>query len=109
MTYLDQFNSAMKCKTGKAAAVWLEKEVRRYWVEHGIKRVQARLVILANLGYMAGYFKPSVSKKVWRLFGAKHPIFGRPEQAAKLSPDNCMRLGMEIAGPMITRLGKEGP
>lgn len=98
MTYAQQFDSAMKCKTRKEAQVWFEKEVRRYWVEHGIKKTKAMEIILSNLGYMAGYYDRSVSEKVWKLFGAEHPVFGPPDKAVKLSPENCARLGMELIG-----------
>lgn len=97
MTYKEQFDSALKCKTRKEAKAWVEKEVVRYWQEFGIAKDEAERTILSNLGYMAGYYEDAVMTKIYRLFRAEHPIFGAPQQAKKVSPENAVRIGQEMA------------
>ena len=74
MTYREQFESAMKCETEDEAKTWLDAEVKRCVFAYGQSPDEARMVILHNLGYMAGYYDPSYSQKVFNLFGAHHPF-----------------------------------
>jgi len=76
MTYAEQFESALRCKTPEDATAWLNREVTRYKTKFGIEPEEARRTILINLGYMAGYYDRSVGEKIESLFGARHPIFG---------------------------------
>lgn len=49
------------------------------WNVEGVEptRENAERIMLNNLGYWAGYHNPDTGKRVQKLFGAKHPIFGR--------------------------------
>jgi hypothetical protein len=86
-TYREQFDSAMKCRDKAEATAWLEAEVARYVAEYKQESKQARSVILANLGYMAGYYDSATAKKVHELFGATHPIFGSSDYFETVSPE----------------------
>lgn len=37
---------------------------------------EARIQVLSNLGYFAGYYSPETFNRVMRLFGTAHPVFG---------------------------------
>lgn len=95
MTYREQFEEALKCETEEAAQAWIDKEIVRYKEDFGVEAERARETIMSNIGYMAGYYDDGVARKIYRLFKAPHPIFGTPTQKEKLTPENCIRLGME--------------
>lgn len=95
MTYREQFEEAMKCKTEEEASLWMVKEIIRYKEDFRIEADQARETILSNIGYMAGYYDDKVAKKIYELFKAPHPVFGPPGTAKKISSENILRLGME--------------
>lgn len=75
-TYRQQFDEALACETKEQAGKWFAEEVRRYETDFGKSAEEARSIIRANLGYMAGYYDHATAKKVDELFGAGHPVFG---------------------------------
>jgi len=76
-TYGEQFDEALACKDSVEAGAWLEQEISRYKIEFDIVQEKARETIMANLGYMAGYYDHVTADRIYELFGAVHPIFGR--------------------------------
>ena len=91
----DQFDEAMNCETPADARQWLNAEVARYEMEFGKPADEAKAIILANLGYMAGYYNDAIAKKVNRLFGATHPSPGREGESQVIK--ECEFCGAPIA------------
>jgi len=91
MTYLELFDSAMRCTTKEQADAWMEVEVQALLdaatanSDTTLNEPAARESIKSTLGYMAGYGDDTVRDKVRDLFDALHPIFGdhrpTPEEA----------------------------
>ena len=75
-SYGQQFDEALACETKEEAEVWLQGEIERYEEEFGISPEEAKSTILANLGYMAGYYDAATAVKIRDLFGALHPMLG---------------------------------
>jgi len=97
MTYLELFDSAMRCTTKEQADAWMDEQVRNLMSRSPIPdrpqdEVMARECIRSTLGYMAGYHNDRVRHKVCDLFDAVHPIFGdkRP------TPEEAFALGLEM-------------
>ena len=44
---------------------------------------EARITILSNIGYYAGYYDQETAERCYRLYGAVHPIFGRTQPTAE--------------------------
>ena len=96
-TNQEQFDEAMSCITTTEAQAWLEAEIVRYEKEFGQPAEVARRVILANLGYMAGYYDAAVAKKVANLFGAVHPIFGTADYHNTVTAEQALEAGYNAA------------
>ena len=49
---------------------------------------EAERIMSSNLGYFAGYYDAEVGEKIYQLYGAAHPVFGRstptPQQAFEM-------------------------
>ena len=97
MTYKQQFEAAMKCETLEEAKHWLTEEILRYGCEYGQSVDEAKVVILANLGYMAGYYDHETAQKVHKLFGAVHPVFGCADYHNQVTPEQAFAAGQAAA------------
>lgn len=104
-TYGEEFAEALACNTKEEAQAWLEKNIREREKEYGQSSVEARKIILSNLGYMAGYYDKETSQKVYDLFQAEHPIFGTPNYWSTLIPEEAFRAGQSL---MESRIQKDG-
>jgi hypothetical protein len=49
----------------------------------GYSEADARGILLANIGYFAGYYPDSVADAAYELFRTEHPIFGRTHPTAE--------------------------
>ena len=87
------FERALKVETPQEAEEWIQGEMSL--IEMGDDESK-RKSILDALGYMAGYYDHSVSVRVFDLFNAVHPVFGTPEEKAKLTPEDCFKMGIEF-------------
>lgn len=98
-TYREQFESALKCETKEEAEHWMKTEVERYMrLFPGIHtRRETINMIKQNLGYMAGYYDDETAKKIHRLFGAVHPIFGTADYHGKVTPEEALMRGKILA------------
>lgn len=95
-TYGEQFKSALKCKTVGQAKKWLDKEVEELAKEPTCKfkrKEEIKNAILSNLGYMAGYYDKETSEKIYKLFSAEHPVFGKPEYWDSVTPEIAFNEG----------------
>jgi hypothetical protein len=77
------FTRALKCETREQADAWMQVEIADFEQLYGYTTEVARQTILQNLGYMTGYYDRGVAEKIFLLFGAEHPIFGKPDQWPK--------------------------
>jgi hypothetical protein len=98
MTYQQLFKSAMKCKTKAEAEKWMLAEVERFYTLPDFKggEQEARKIILNNLGYMAGYYDSATAKKVNKLFGAVHPVFGTDTYFEDVTPEQAFEAGKKL-------------
>src|SRR5882672_6581023 len=93
-TYGEQFKEASACETKEQADEWLAAEIERYRVDYGQDEPKAKSVIMGNLGYMAGYYDDATAKKINRLFGATHPIFGGDNYHNTVTPEQAYEVGI---------------
>jgi len=99
MTYRQQFDGANACKTREEADAWMRAEIARYLYEFGVPAKEAKQVILGNIGYMAGYFGNETRDRIYRLFGAEHPIFGTKHP----TPEEAFQAGIDFARKVATK------
>ena len=83
MTIRECYGPAMKIRTSKAAQAYLKRLVDRSVRYSGRSPEEALSIELQNLGYYAGYYDAATMKRVYRLFGAAHPIFGTSVPSAR--------------------------
>jgi len=62
--------------TSKSDAKQYLEEYIKYCQNYQPDYEKAKELALSNLGYWSGYYKFEVQKRVEKLFGAVHPIFG---------------------------------
>lgn len=75
----------------------MEKEIQRHVNDHGQSPEEARNIISQNLGYFAGYYDDATAKKIDRLFGATHPIFGGSDYHTTVSAEEAFAAGAALA------------
>jgi hypothetical protein len=97
MTYREQFDSAMKCGTKEEAQAWLAQEILRYQIDYQKDEATARKIIVSSLGYMAGYYDRATSERIHELFGAEHPVFGKPDYWERVTPEQAVEAGRMMA------------
>jgi hypothetical protein len=93
-TYEEQFEEALQCNTIEEASTWINKELEMYQDEYGQSSDIAIKTILSNLGYMAGYYSEEIQLKIFHLFGASHPIFGKPPY--NTTSEEAFKMGEEF-------------
>jgi len=76
ITIGDKYGPAMKVQTEKEAAEYLEICIKHMMLR-GHTREKATAIELGNIGYYAGYYNSETRERVYRLFKAQHPVFGR--------------------------------
>ena len=95
VTIGDKYGQAMQIETGDDAKLYLEGCVAHSLrVNRLILEEDARKQELDNIGYYAGYFDEETRKRVERLFGAIHPVFGSVK--VKRTPKELFDLGFEM-------------
>lgn len=73
------FNRALKCETREQADEWMKAEIKDFQRLYGYSPEQSASIIRHNLGYMTGYYDYPVRQKIFVLFDAEHPVFGKPD------------------------------
>ena len=86
------YHPAMDLQTSQDAADYLEELIEWAVAEHGQTREEAREIQPTNLGYFAGYYDRETMERVFRIFGAEHPIFG----LANVTPEQAFQAGVEM-------------
>lgn len=64
---------------------------------------EARKLLLANIGYYAGYYPRELADKVYEMFDTEHPIFKRTHP----TPEEALRIGMEMGRAAKEQAQKE--
>ncbi len=94
----DRYGPAMQITDQAEADAWFER-----LVEHGMRTGRSRETIenveRINLGYWAGYFGVETRRRVERLFGCAHPVFGPIGDGDGPTPEEAFRMGEERAAP----------
>lgn len=94
MTIGEKYEPAMKITDEAEAKEYFERCVEHTMRFPKIKdREEAEKIERSNLGYYAGYYSPEVGKRVNRLFGAVHPIFGTKTP----TPEEAFEAGRKMA------------
>jgi hypothetical protein len=103
-THQEQFEAAMQCSTKEEADEWMSDEIQ-YYLDNFPEVAgpdEAATTIMANLGYMAGYYgQEAQQQKIYDLFGATHPVFGTPVKPWP-TPDEAFKKGYELGEYMRT-------
>jgi hypothetical protein len=95
MTYGESLGTAMEITDPDKAKEYFEALVQREMKYFGKTREEAEANTHSNLGYYAGYYSDEVQRRVYRLYGSIHPIFGTPV-ADPPTPEEAFKLGMEM-------------
>lgn len=82
---------AMRVQTKEEARAILEDYVAEILKARRTTRRIARKIAKRNIGYFAGYTDAETAERVWRLFGTRHPVFGRRWP----SPRRAFELGIK--------------
>lgn len=103
-TYGEQFKEALACETKEQAEKWMLAEIERYYSlpDFSGGEGEARKIILCNIGYMAGYYGQAEQEKIYNLFGAEHPIFGKPADMVKVTPEQAFQAGKKFCKICLT-------
>ena len=76
MTYGKCYDPAMKITDRVKAKEYLEALIERDMRVFGKTYDEAYKVEMSNLGYYAGYYDSKTQRRVQKMFGAVHPVFG---------------------------------
>ena len=98
----EMFRRAMKCENREQADAWMQAEVKEFETLYGYTTEKASEIIRGNLGYMSGYYGYPEAQKVFALFDAVHPVFGKPDDWPK-DPREIFNRGVEI-GKLLQQL-----
>lgn len=72
-----KYGAAMKITDPAEAEQYFEALVDHAMRSYVLTRQEAENVERRNLGYFAGYYDSETRERVERLFGCKHPVFGK--------------------------------
>jgi len=87
----------MKCTTRDEAEAWVDREARGIMIGMSIPKEQAASVVRDNIGFAMGYYELEIAKRVYALFGAEHPYFGRPAEWASFTNLQLQQLGIALS------------
>lgn len=73
------YKPAMEIHSQDMADWYFAHLVERQMVRYGRTQEEAEAIERQNLGYFAGYYDIETERRVEKLFGACHPIFGSVE------------------------------
>lgn len=97
------FEEALRCKTKREAKAWMNLEIATYSRQHKVDEEKAERVIKKHLGYMAGYYDHKTAQKIFRLFGAVHPIFKNADYHKTLKPEEAFKIGLSMGRDLNRR------
>lgn len=105
LTIREAYEPGMTITDPAAAADYFEALVEHHMRISGHTREQAIAIERQNLGYYAGYYDAETAARVYRLFQAAHPIFGR----ARPTPEEAMTAGRRWADRDESQSGPDTP
>lgn len=92
----EKYSRAMGIETQAEANREFERLVQSTMRNLGKTREEAERIERTSLGYYAGYYSVEVQARVERLFGAVHPVFGATTNPHQLTPEEVLRIGMQV-------------
>lgn len=94
---------ALACTTREQAQAVVADEVKRIQADgHYRSAEELRLIVKANIGYLAGYYSRDEAARLLDLFETEHPFFGKIEDWPK-SPEDALKMGFDYAEAMKKR------
>ncbi len=93
------YGPAMEIEDQAEANAWFEQIVQFIMDDRtdNCDRAKAEDIARQNLGYFSGYYGIETQRRVERLFGACHPIFGPTQGGRNLTPKQACELGGKMA------------
>lgn len=99
ITIGDKYGPAMEITDQAEADAYFEKLVEHtmsYAKDEQYKTHEGAAALeRSNLGYYAGYYDTETRKRVERLYGCAHPVFGPVEQFGAPTPEAAFQSGLE--------------
>ena len=92
-TYGELYGPAMEITDATEAKEYFEALVTHHMKRWGKSRDEAEAAERSNLGYWAGYYHRETGRRILKLFGAAHPIFGTHEP----TPEEALQTGINLA------------
>jgi hypothetical protein len=97
MNILERYGPAMEIRDKAQSEAYFELLVRTSMAANAsLSRKDAEQMERDNLGYFAGYYDQATGDRVFELFGAEHPIYGR----RRLSPSELFAWGEALGALM---------
>jgi len=94
----EPLNRVFGLKTKKEAKAFLDRYVLYVRQERrDLSKKQARQLCLTNIGYTSGYGEPDEARRVLKLFGTTHPIFGKSYPTPQVAFEMGQKLGAKVA------------
>lgn len=96
------YDRAMKVEDQDEADGYFDALVERNMRLSKLPREEAEAVERSNLGYWAGYYDWDTRKRIRRLYGASHPIFGDRQP----TPEEAFQMGAALAQKVAEKAEK---
>ena len=94
MTAGELYGAAMKAQDQQTANACFERCVEAHLQARPERtRKEAEQIERSNLGYYAGYYDSETRRRVERLYGAIHPIFGSIIKHGEPTPEIAFEMG----------------
>ncbi len=93
---------AMEATTQEEADAIFESLVKAGQLS-GQTRKRAEKIQRHNLGYFSGYYSSEVQLRVEKLYKTHHPFLGPVGDGSSRTPDNCLKVGMEMGKKLRKR------
>ena len=82
-TYGEVYGPAMNVQTEAEAKEYFDAIMKSLMEHHGKSEETAADIVKSNLGYWTGYCDSETARRVFRLYGCAHPIFGVSRPSAE--------------------------
>jgi hypothetical protein len=85
----------MGIKGQEEADAWFARLVKHNMSMSAHTKEQAEAIEKSNLGYYAGYGDAEQRRRVEKLFGCEHPVFGSVEENGLPTPEQAFEAGFK--------------